>query len=329
MRPVQVRRWRWHCCGRSRRWADVYGDQASLLVVFSYGLRRHGLVALVDFNHLGGWVKDLFVTVEPAAMLRELRNAARSEPLSVLDRVDPAEARRLLEQGLAATDATWMPEVSQELRQCRALALARCRAMPEPERVAEPEREIGEAERAAIVAEFLASPHARGLPDGEAVPICARLLVDFGADYDDGKPLRVSPAKIEGFLLDWVPAKAMLDDTDRDAMPAVVTAWVRWAGERTGLPAEAAADLVKVATECGAHFAEVYQETAAASPVRLFLRLVGRRPADRPAQPSPRPRHGVPGQDQPARGTAAGVAAAASARGYFPRSAARGHSDGV
>src|SRR6266540_259660 len=253
------------------RWADVYGDQASLLVMFSYGRRRHGLVALVDFNHLGGWVKDLFVTVEPAAMLRKLRQAARSEPLSVLDRVDPAEARRLLEQGLAATDATWMPEVSEQLRQCRALALARCRAMPEPERADEPDREIGQAEREAIAAEFLASPHARGLPDGQAVPFCVRLLVDFGADYDGGKLLRVSPAKIEGFLLDWVPAKAMLDDADRDAMPAVVIAWVRWAGERTGLPAEATAELVNVATECGAHFGEVYQETADASPVRLFL----------------------------------------------------------
>ena len=45
------------------RLADVFGDQASLLSVFGYGRREHGLVALVDFNHLGGWVKDLFVTL--------------------------------------------------------------------------------------------------------------------------------------------------------------------------------------------------------------------------------------------------------------------------
>jgi hypothetical protein len=257
--------------GECWRLADVYGDQASLLMMFDYGRRRHGLVALMDFNHLGGWVKDLFVTAEPARTLRELRKAALSEPLARLERVDPAAARGLLEDGLAATDATWQPEVSQELRQYRALALARCRAMPEPPLAGEPDREMGEAEREAVVAEFLASAQAGDLPDGDAARYCARLLVDFGADYDDGKPLRVSPAKVEGFLLDWVPAKVMLADEDRDAMPAVAAAWVRWAGERTGLPAAALSELVEVASECGEHFGEVYEEAADASPLRLLL----------------------------------------------------------
>ena len=248
----------------------MFGDQASLLSVFGYGSREHGLVALVDFNHLGGWVKDLFVTPEPARVLRELRKTALSEPFAVLDQVDPAEARRLLEDGLAATDATWEPEVSDELRQFRALALARCRAMPEPDRPAQPMPEIDNAERDAIVAEFLASPHTAGLPE-EAARYGARLLVDFGADYDAGKPLRVSPAKIAGFLLDWVPAKVILDDADRDALPHVVTAWVCWAGERTGLDPAAVAQLVDVARDCGEDFREAYEEGADASPIRQFL----------------------------------------------------------
>jgi hypothetical protein len=258
--------------GECWRMADVYGDMASLLCVFGYGRRRHGLLALLDFNHLDGWVKDLLVTDEPAAALRDLRRGAQAEPLATLQRIDPAEARRLLQDGLAATDMTWQPQVSEELRRYRALALARCRAMPEPERPAEAPPELGEAERDAIVEEFLASPHAGDLPDGEAARFCARMLVDFGADYDGGKPLRVSPAKIEGFLLDWVPAKVMLDDDDRAAMPAVVIAWARWASERTGLPDAAVAQLVEVATTCGGHFDEAYEEGADASPVRLFLR---------------------------------------------------------
>jgi hypothetical protein len=257
--------------GACWRLSDVFGDQASLLAVFGYGSREHGLVALVDFNHLGGWVKDLFVTPEPARVLRELRKTALSEPFAVLDQVDPAEARRLLEDGLAATDATWEPEVSDELRQFRALALARCRAMPEPDRPAQPVPEIDNGERDAIVAEFLASPHTAGLPEG-AAQYGARLLVDFGADYDAGKPLRVSPAKIAGFLLDWVPAKVILDDADRDALPHVVTAWVRWAGERTGLAPAAVAQLVDVARDCGEDFREAYEEGADASPIRQFLR---------------------------------------------------------
>jgi Domain of unknown function (DUF1841) len=256
--------------GACWRLADVFGDQASLLAMFGYGSREHGLVALVDFNHLGGWVKDLFVTPEPARVLRELRTAARSEPFTVVDRVDPAEARRLLEDGLAATEATWEPEVTEEFRQFRALALARCRAMPEPDRPAQPAPEVDDAQRDAIVAEFLASPHAASLPD-EAARYGARLLVDFGADYDAGKPLRVSPAKTAGFLLDWVPAKVVLDDADRDALPDVVVTWVRWAGERTGLDASAVAEVVDVARDCGDEFPEAYDQAAEASPARQLL----------------------------------------------------------
>jgi hypothetical protein len=256
--------------GACWRLADVFGDQASLLSVFGYGSREHGLVTLVDFNHLGGWVKDLFVTPEPARVLRELRKSALSEPFAVLDEVDPAEARRLLEDGLAATDATWEPEISDELRQFRALALARCRAMPEPDRPAQPAPEIDSAERDAIVAEFLASPHAAGLPE-EAARYGARLLVDFGADYDAGRTLRVSPAKIAGFLLDWVPAKVLLDEVDRDALPGVVTAWGHWAGERTGLDPAAVAQLVDVARNCGEEFREAYDQGADASPIRQYL----------------------------------------------------------
>jgi hypothetical protein len=102
----------------------------------------------------------------------------------VLDQVDPAEARRLLEDGLAATDATWEPEISDELRQFRALALARCRAMPEPDRPAQPVPEIDDAERDAIVTEFLASPHASQLPD-EAARYGARLVVEVVASSSD------------------------------------------------------------------------------------------------------------------------------------------------
>jgi hypothetical protein len=91
-------------------------------------------------------------------MLRSLRRSDRSNPFTELERIDPAEARRLLERGLAATDITFMPQVSDQLRLCRALALARCRAMPEPELAAEPEREVSEAERDAIDRRRFAMP---------------------------------------------------------------------------------------------------------------------------------------------------------------------------
>jgi hypothetical protein len=51
----------------------------------------------------------------------------------------------------------------------------------------------------------------------------------------------------------------------------VVTAWVRWAGERTGLDPAAVAQLVDVARDCGEDFREAYDQGADASPIRQFL----------------------------------------------------------
>ena len=257
--------------GECWRMADLYGDQASLLCVFGYGPRKHGLLALLDFNHLGGWAKDVFLTDEPARALRELRRDVAGSPVTALDQLEPAEARRLLEAGFDATEMTWQPEVGEDFRRYRALALARCRALPEPAELSAEPTEVPEAAREALVAEFLASPQARALPEDDAAAFCARLIVDHGCDYDGGKPLRVSPAKTEIFVHDWVPRKAVLDGADREVMPAVVRAWVRWAAERNRLPAGAVAELIEAADDCAGHFAEVYDDPGSAPPVSLYL----------------------------------------------------------
>ncbi|MFI6675776.1 hypothetical protein [Kribbella sp. NPDC050470] len=50
-------------------WAlrDVYGDGASVLCSFERAGRRHGLSVLVDFNHLGGWAKDILLAEDSRA----------------------------------------------------------------------------------------------------------------------------------------------------------------------------------------------------------------------------------------------------------------------
>lgn len=251
---------------------DVFGDQAQVLCIFEGPVGRHGLVVLVDFSHLGGWAKDVFVTGEPDHVLRSMREQSAAEQLMRdVEPLDLGAARRLLTDAFAATDMTWEPDVGEDFRVFRALALARLRCLPEPAGPVTTPREVTDEERDAIVAEFLASPHAAGLT-GESARYCARLVIDYGADYDAGQPLRVSPAKTETFLLGWLPRKVMLDESDRSAMPAVVAAWMRWAGERAGLDAAALLELDEVAAECGADFAEAYDDPAHVSPARLFLR---------------------------------------------------------
>ena len=85
-----------------------------------------------------------------------------------------------------------------------------------------------------LVAEFLASDEAEDLSDRQAASRCADHIVEYGCDRDFGRPLRVSPAKAETFLLDWLPRKVVLSRADQEAMPHVLLAWVRWAGRRSG-----------------------------------------------------------------------------------------------
>jgi hypothetical protein len=237
--------------------ADVFGDMVSVLGVFAYGRRRHAVSVLIDLADGHPWAKDVLIVDPPAVALRHMRAAAAEEaPLAVLERVDPAEARQLLEAALAATDQTRLPELPETYIENRAIALARCRALPQP-----PARTAGaeppsvpDAERAAIVTTFLTSPEAAKLPAGGATPYCARLIVDFGADGDSGRPMRVSPGKVERFLHDWLPAEVGLEDEDLTAMPAVISAWARWAGGRSGLPPEAVTEVAAAADDCGSHF---------------------------------------------------------------------------
>ena len=62
--------------------------------------------------------------------------------------------------------------------------------------------------RAMLVAEFLASDEAEDLSDRTAASRCTDHIVDYGCDRDFGRPLRMSPAKAETFLLDWLPRRS-------------------------------------------------------------------------------------------------------------------------
>ncbi|WP_020392346.1 DUF1841 family protein [Kribbella catacumbae] len=236
---------------------DAYGDSATVLCVFERAGQTHGLSVLVDFNHLGGWAKDIFLAEDVEEVVTLMREMA-ADGGGTFDEIGQVEARRLLEDAFAATDQTWQPEVSEDFTALRALALARLRALPEspPAKPAE----VGDAAREQVIREFVASPEAADLPSGDGLEYCARLIVDYGADYDGGKVLRVSPAKIEIFLLGWLPKKAVLEPEDRALMPRVMQAWIGWAGSRQGLSPAALDEVRQVARTCAEQFDGTYDE---------------------------------------------------------------------
>jgi hypothetical protein len=187
-----------------------------------------------------------------------MRDSAAKDPLVVLERVEPATARRLIEVGIDGSHDWSKVDLAEGYTDHRAIALARCRALPEPDEPPAPVQ-VSEAERVAIVEEFLASPEAQGLPP-EAERL-ARIVVDFGADDDLGRPLRVSPAKTD-MLFNWCLAHDdSIDAAHQAALGVVYTAWVRWAAARTGLPEATGDELAETVEECVEHFAETHART--------------------------------------------------------------------
>ncbi|MEC3977976.1 hypothetical protein [Amycolatopsis sp. H20-H5] len=232
-------------CWRS---GDVYGDQSSMLCVFSRGERSHGLLALVDFTE-GGRIRDVVVVDEPLEVLAEMRQQAQADAeLVTLEQVLPARAHQLLADGMAATDTLEEPDVSADYARFHALALAWSRALP----AAEPSPETTEwpeAVRNEVVADFLGSG---AVEDTEVNRACARLIVDFGCRTEPVAPLRVGPEKLARFLEDLLEGEhtdGEFTEEHEAALEPVLLGWTTWAASRAGLPAPALAPLLESVAE--------------------------------------------------------------------------------
>jgi hypothetical protein len=233
--------------GECWRTGDIYGDEASLLIEFSYGETRHGLLALLDFNELGGRVRDVVVVDAPEEVLAAMREqVAEDSDLVKLEQVTPAAAHQLLADGLAATDSLDEPEVSEDYARFRALALARVRALPEAD--ASPDQaELPDAARDEIVAEFIAA--AETIEDNEANRACARLIVDFGAEHEPANPVRVGPEKLARFLEAVLDGEVSLDEEHEESLAPVLLAWTAWSARSADLPESAVVSLVDAVGE--------------------------------------------------------------------------------
>jgi len=273
--------------------SDAFGDRDEVVCVFSYaGEEPHALVVIVDYN-AGGMARDGWVTSQVSKLLDLCRETGgqpagdaggpAGDPGGPADRpgqpsfapLDPPLARRLLESALAVTDAASDPPVSASFPSYHAFIRARVRTLP-PARGAVPWPPGGSGggvaarrqawrkdRRAMLVAEFLASDEAEDLSDRSAASRCADHIVDYGCDRDFGRPLRVSPAKAETFLLDWLPRRVVLSPAEQHAMPHVLAAWVRWAGSRTGLGSTAIGTALDAVFDSMGTFTRVYHDPAA------------------------------------------------------------------
>jgi len=253
---------------------DVLGDQDEVICVFSYdGEEPHALVTVVDYN-ADGMLRDGWVTSRVGKLLDHCREAssqraaAGPEGKHAFRQVDAGPARHMLETALAVTDAATDPPVSESFPSYHAFIRARIRALPPyrgraPSGATGPRRQSWSKDRRAMLAaEFLASDEAEDLSDRGSASHCADRIIDYGCDRDFGRPLRMSPAKVQTFLLGWLPRKVMLSHPEQDAMPHVLAAWVRWAGRRRGLDEAIVAETLETVFNSMGMFAQAYRDPA-------------------------------------------------------------------
>jgi hypothetical protein len=286
---------------------DLFGDRDEVVCVFSYaGEQPHALVMVVDYN-AGGMLRDGWVTSQVDRLLEGCAARSRgdaSQPArATFGQVEAPQARRLLEIALAVTEAATGPAPSDSFASYHAFIRARIRTLPpgRPGHGSGNGHAAGPAaagpwgtghgsgwtgasarrhawtkdRRAMLVAGFLASDEAEDLSDTRAAIRCADHIIDYGCDRDFGRPLRMSPAKVATFLLDWLPRKVLLFPAEQHAMPHVLAAWVRWAGRRQGLAADAIAETLDAVFDSMGTFAQVYHDpTAFGLDAALVARLL-------------------------------------------------------
>src|SRR5262249_50612952 len=267
----------------------------------------HALVLVVDYN-CAGMLSDGWVTSQVDTLLERCRDGGGRGSFRP---VAGAEARHLLKTALAVTHAAPDPPVSKTFASYHAFIRSRIRALPPPGKAARDGRSIGgpaagrvidepgsawigvqargragsSDRRAMLVVEFLASDEAEDLSARRAASRCADHIISYGCEQDFGRPLRISPAKAEAFLLDWLPRKIMLWPAEQHAMPHVLAAWARWAGRRRGLNSELVNQTVDAVYAAMGPFTQVYRDP---SSFGLDTKLVGRLLPDADLEALPR-----------------------------------------
>jgi hypothetical protein len=245
---------------------DRAGNQTTYLAAFKYddsdaGGPEHVVAALID--HGLGYVKDLFLAAPAGALLAQLGAAAATDEEMRLVEVDPGELRSTVERFLTVTDE--LPELpeARSLTSDRALTAHRLRLLPTSTADEPP----------LTVDDFQASPEAVRLAgaDGESLSFALKLIGQYG----QSDPLSWNPAAVEEFLLEWVPARALLDRRDVQLLPAALNAWVRWAGRMSGLSARAVAQNVAAVAQHRTEFTRRMRSGEYRSPaVRAMAELL-------------------------------------------------------
>jgi len=251
-------------CTAAWQGTEPYGDQDVLMVEFDRPVHgRHGLQLLID-NNLSGMIKDAFVAPSSQVLIDRWREIL---PELSFQSISAAAAAGIIAAGLAANDSYVNDSpASYDFRATRALVAARLRDLPRPQ-LKRAATGMRPAARQKLVESFLTSPEAHGERDDGFL---AETMVDFRVDYADGDPLRWSPIVVELYMCDWFPRKVTAGDKEIDWLPSVLRGWVRFAGQRRGLPRELIEETTAAVDHFQAEFRQVARDPARFGPAKAI-----------------------------------------------------------
>jgi hypothetical protein len=109
-------------------YADSFGAQESIALIFTYGRKPHAVVVLIDHD-LGGGVKDCFLAGGPAALRARYQQAARLLGMEFRD-YQPAEADAILRRALGRPPCPVEPDQVEDVGDYLDVLRARVELLP-------------------------------------------------------------------------------------------------------------------------------------------------------------------------------------------------------
>lgn len=249
---------------------DTFDDGVSVIIEFDgIGSEPHSLGIYIDHN-MGGLVKDVFLAGPLSEIRPKLSGRAPNGVRLAVRGLDLAEARARVASALDVLDHTYDPPVDPDVWRLRALIDARIELLPSGFALDDDYQEIPQADRDRLLGDFLASPHGASWRANEHAEDIVATVIDFGADYNHGGPLRWSPVVVEIFMTSWLARRVIREAAFFELVPEVLPDWVAYAGRRRDVPAKAVSEAIDAVAAYRDEMLDATSDPDAWGPAKTF-----------------------------------------------------------
>ncbi|WP_117673344.1 hypothetical protein [Micromonospora sp. MW-13] len=227
-------------------WAhDQFDETAIVLCAFSYdGTHEHAILTMIDRALGSGLFRELTLSTQVGPLLDVLRRAEEDPEGLVHEPLDPAYARRLIEDAAATSDELFEDQRYKPTprpaayRKMRALTLARARVLSDA--AAPPDPLPDSVELALLKRSFLASAAASTLPETDTTRQALDLLLAQIIDQTASHPLHLGPRRTTAVLgLPTLTTDQIHNPDIGQILPDVANAWISWTATERGLSRDA------------------------------------------------------------------------------------------